>query len=569
MGRTPDDRLGHEAALEVCRRQGVKAMLEGSIARAGPTSTCWRWTPRTARPGRPSPASRPKVEGKERVLGALGKMASRLRGTLGESLASIQRFDVPIEQITTPSLEALHAFTLGQRARARGSEIESIPFFQRAVELDPKFASAYTMLSTVYSNLGEAESAQAVRAAGLRAARSGERARAPVDHVPVLLPGDGRPDAGHGDARGVEAVVPPRIPAREQPGVHPQLPRTVRARGRRGPGGDPAKPLPRLPVLEPGLRLSRPGPLRRGAEDGGERGRPPDRDPAHAAAALPAGGHGRGRAGGGATARVGPRQLARVRHGGGAGAGGGVRGRRSARRAGSTKRRRGWPSGRTSPTSRPATWRVATSMELAYGNLGRAAQEARRVLARKPSYDPQAAGGADPGRDGVDRARRRTSPASSRAPIPSTRSSPPSSCPWSGPASSCGAGGRSARSSTSGRRPLRAGLRRRPRADLPARARRTSCRARVPRRPRSSSGSSIIEASIPSRPIYAVAPLGLARARGDGGRRGGQPGGLRAVPVPMGGRGSRHPGAPRSAPGVRPPEASGGGAERATSGRRP
>jgi eukaryotic-like serine/threonine-protein kinase len=159
MGRAPDDRLGHETALEVCRRQGVKAMLEGSIARLDRTYVM-ALDATNCQTGEAIAREQASVEGKERVLGTLGQMASRLRRTLGESLASIERFDVPIENITTPSLEALHAFTFGQRARARGSEIESIPFFQRAVELDPKFASAYTMLSTVYSNLGEAEPAK-------------------------------------------------------------------------------------------------------------------------------------------------------------------------------------------------------------------------------------------------------------------------------------------------------------------------------------------------------------------------------------------------------------------------
>jgi eukaryotic-like serine/threonine-protein kinase len=159
MGRTPDDRLGHETALEVCRRQGVKAMLEGSIARLDRTYVM-ALDATNCQTGESIAREQASVEGKERVLGALGTMASHLRRTLGESLASIERFDVPIENITTPSLEALHAFTFGQRARARGSEIESIPFFHRAVELDPRFASAYTMLSTVYSNLGDAESAK-------------------------------------------------------------------------------------------------------------------------------------------------------------------------------------------------------------------------------------------------------------------------------------------------------------------------------------------------------------------------------------------------------------------------
>jgi DNA-binding winged helix-turn-helix (wHTH) protein/tetratricopeptide (TPR) repeat protein len=159
MGRPPDDPLSHDVVLEVCRRQGVKAMLEGSITRVGRTYVV-ALDATNCQTGEAISGDQTEVEGKERVLGTLGKMASRMRGTLGESLASIQRFDAPIDQITTPSLEALHAYTLGQRARARGGEIESIPFFQRAAEFDPKFASAYASLSTVFSNLGEAEPAQ-------------------------------------------------------------------------------------------------------------------------------------------------------------------------------------------------------------------------------------------------------------------------------------------------------------------------------------------------------------------------------------------------------------------------
>jgi DNA-binding winged helix-turn-helix (wHTH) protein/tetratricopeptide (TPR) repeat protein len=159
MGRKPDDPVPHEVALEACRRQGVKAMLEGSIATLGEVYVL-ALAATNCQTGDSIAREQAEVSGKQSVLRTLGAMASRLRGTLGESLASIQRFDVPIEQITTPSLEALQAFTLGQRARARGEEIESIAFFQRAVDLDPKFASGYTALSTIYSNLGEAEAAK-------------------------------------------------------------------------------------------------------------------------------------------------------------------------------------------------------------------------------------------------------------------------------------------------------------------------------------------------------------------------------------------------------------------------
>lgn len=159
MGRKPDDPVPHEVALEACRRQGVKAMLEGSIATLGQDYVLGL-TATNCQTGGAIASEQAEVQGKERVLGALGKMTSRLRGTLGESLASIKQFDVPIDQITTPSLEALQAFTLGQRARSRGEEIESIAFYQHAIELDPNFASAYTMLSTIYSNLGESDAAR-------------------------------------------------------------------------------------------------------------------------------------------------------------------------------------------------------------------------------------------------------------------------------------------------------------------------------------------------------------------------------------------------------------------------
>jgi DNA-binding winged helix-turn-helix (wHTH) protein/tetratricopeptide (TPR) repeat protein len=158
MGRAPDDPLTHEVALEVCRRQGVKAMLEGSIAPLGQAYVL-ALQATGCQSGEAIAREQAQAERKESVLATLGRLASHLRGTLGESLASIQRFDVALEQMTTPSLEALQAYTYGQRSRARGEEIESIALFQRAVELDPRFASAYASLSTIYSNLGEADRA--------------------------------------------------------------------------------------------------------------------------------------------------------------------------------------------------------------------------------------------------------------------------------------------------------------------------------------------------------------------------------------------------------------------------
>jgi tetratricopeptide (TPR) repeat protein len=98
-----------------------------------------------------------QATGKEEVLDALGKAASSLRSKLGESLNSVQRFDKPLAEASTSSLEALKAFSLGEAQRARGEELSSIPFYKRAIELDPNFALAYARLGAVYSNMSEPE----------------------------------------------------------------------------------------------------------------------------------------------------------------------------------------------------------------------------------------------------------------------------------------------------------------------------------------------------------------------------------------------------------------------------
>ncbi len=177
MGRAPGERLDHTVALEICRRQGVKAMLEGSISTLGRLYVV-SLEAISCDTGESIARRQAEVESKERVLQTVGTMASNMRSVLGESLASIQRFDAPIEQITTPSLEALRAYTLGQRRRASGEEMEAIPFFVRAIELDPNFASAYTSLSNTYSNLGEEERAkQFARLAYQRREHVSERER--------------------------------------------------------------------------------------------------------------------------------------------------------------------------------------------------------------------------------------------------------------------------------------------------------------------------------------------------------------------------------------------------------
>jgi tetratricopeptide (TPR) repeat protein/predicted Ser/Thr protein kinase len=156
MGRAPDERVTPSLAREICQRQGIKAMLTGEIA---PLGSHYVIALNAVNCHSGDSLARKQVEAanKEEVLRALGTAASDLRGKLGESLSSIRKFDVPIEQATTASLEALRAYALANRERARGTEAQAIPLFQRAIELDPNFAMAHARLGTIYSNVGQTE----------------------------------------------------------------------------------------------------------------------------------------------------------------------------------------------------------------------------------------------------------------------------------------------------------------------------------------------------------------------------------------------------------------------------
>jgi serine/threonine protein kinase/tetratricopeptide (TPR) repeat protein len=154
MGRSLDERVAGAIAREICQRDGIKAMLTGSIASLG---SHYAISIDAANCGTGASLAREQVEadGKEQVLKSLGKAVSSLRNKLGESLASVQKFDKPLEQATTSSLEALKAFTMAESQRNQGAETDSIPFYQRAIELDPNFALASARLGTIYGNLNE------------------------------------------------------------------------------------------------------------------------------------------------------------------------------------------------------------------------------------------------------------------------------------------------------------------------------------------------------------------------------------------------------------------------------
>ena len=154
MGRSPEERLTGAVAREVCQRGGIKAMLVGNIDPLG-SHYVINLNAVNCQNGDSIASEQVEATQKEEVLNALGKAAAGLRRRLGESLSSIQKFDAPIEHATTPSLEALKAFTQAMAERSKGGEAESIPLFKRAIELDPNFALAYAQMGTAYSNLGE------------------------------------------------------------------------------------------------------------------------------------------------------------------------------------------------------------------------------------------------------------------------------------------------------------------------------------------------------------------------------------------------------------------------------
>ena len=154
MGRPSTDRITREVAAELCLRTGSKAFILGSISNLGGQYVIGIDAIGCSN-GDTLAKEQEQAAGKQDVLKSLNSAASKLRTQLGESLASVQKFDVPVEA-TTPSLEALKAFSLGVTTfRAKGNA-EAIPFYKRAIELDPNFAVAYASLGLVYNNLGQA-----------------------------------------------------------------------------------------------------------------------------------------------------------------------------------------------------------------------------------------------------------------------------------------------------------------------------------------------------------------------------------------------------------------------------
>jgi DNA-binding winged helix-turn-helix (wHTH) protein/tetratricopeptide (TPR) repeat protein len=155
MGKPKDAPLSSELAAEVCQRTGSAATIDGAIAKLG-TQYLITLSAFNCATGDTLGHAQARAGDKNHVLDALGSVAASMRTKLGESLSSVQKYDAPPEAVTTPSLEALQAYSLAYRTMIRGNDYPAaIPLFERAIAADPNFAMAYARLGINFFNLGE------------------------------------------------------------------------------------------------------------------------------------------------------------------------------------------------------------------------------------------------------------------------------------------------------------------------------------------------------------------------------------------------------------------------------
>jgi class 3 adenylate cyclase/tetratricopeptide (TPR) repeat protein len=192
MAQPREARLTRELARGVCVRTGSTATIEGSISTLG-SQYVLGLNAINCHSDERLAEEQITANRKEQVLKALGEAATKIRGKLGESLASIEKYDAPPENVTTPSLEALQAYSLGYQAQnAKNDPVAAIPLFQRAISLDPNFAMAWARLGTNYGNLGEpAQAAENTRKAYELRERVSEREKFYIDsHYEQFVTGD-------------------------------------------------------------------------------------------------------------------------------------------------------------------------------------------------------------------------------------------------------------------------------------------------------------------------------------------------------------------------------------------
>jgi tetratricopeptide (TPR) repeat protein len=160
MQRVPDEPITRSLAREIARREQLKALLAGSIVSLGRNYVITLEAV-NAETGDVMAREQAEADSKEQVLTSLGAATSRIREKLGESLASVHKYDAPLPRATTASLEALHAYSLALSEGVEVPRLEAIPQLRRAIELDPTFAMAHAFLSGVYANTGQSALAPA------------------------------------------------------------------------------------------------------------------------------------------------------------------------------------------------------------------------------------------------------------------------------------------------------------------------------------------------------------------------------------------------------------------------
>jgi DNA-binding winged helix-turn-helix (wHTH) protein/tetratricopeptide (TPR) repeat protein len=157
MGKNPDQHLSSDIGRDICQRTGSAAVLSGSIASLGSQYIVGLRAVECRR-GDVLAEEQESASSKEKIIAALDQASAKLRRKLGESLSTVERFGTPLEEATTPSLEALQAYSLGRTMMVGRDEFaKAVPFFQRAIQLDPNFAMAYAALGSTYRTLGESE----------------------------------------------------------------------------------------------------------------------------------------------------------------------------------------------------------------------------------------------------------------------------------------------------------------------------------------------------------------------------------------------------------------------------
>ncbi len=156
MGKPADARLTPEVSREICERTGSAAVLDGTIASLG-SQYVLGLRAKNCRTGDVLDEEQVQAAMKEDVLNALGQIASKFRTRVGESLTTVEKRDTPLAEATTPSLEALKAYSAGWKVVSSSGSTAAVPFFKHAIETDPKFAMAYASLGRMYDDVGESD----------------------------------------------------------------------------------------------------------------------------------------------------------------------------------------------------------------------------------------------------------------------------------------------------------------------------------------------------------------------------------------------------------------------------